>query len=123
MFYSFGNPPIVSTQAEATNPTTAAILAEIAGLQGGLYEARIVCGASTLATMLIEQCLSTGLGSTALRSSGGNGELGQRTVYTPVMQSAQYMLRFKATDGDRIRVRTSALTGTASATIILESVT
>lgn len=123
MFYSYGNRPIVSTQAEATNPTTGTILAEITGLAADLYEARILCGASTLATMLIEQCLSSGLGSTALRSSGGNGELGVRTVYTPVQQTAQYMLRFNATAGDRIRVRTSALTGTAAATIILESVT
>lgn len=131
MFYSFGNIPLVSTQGEATNPTSTVLLAEITGLGPSsvtpgfeLYEGRVIVGASTLAVALVEHCLSSGLGSSALRSSGSAGELGQRVIYTPVMQSGQYMIRLRAFTGDRLRVRLSTtITGTAAATIILEPLT
>jgi hypothetical protein len=126
MFYAPGNPPITSTQGEATNPTTSALLAEVTGLggetKGGgtLYEARVLLGASTLATFWVEQCQSTGLGSTALREGGAY--LGRRILYGTI-QSAQYMVRFRAEPGDRLRVRLqAAVTGTAAATLQLEAV-
>jgi hypothetical protein len=126
MFYGPGNPPQTSTQAEVTNPSTSDLLAEVQGLggeangAGALYEARVIVGASTLATFWVEQCLSSGLGSTALQTGGAN--LGRRVVYGTI-QSAQYMVRFRAASGDRLRVRlAAALTGVAAATIQVEAV-
>ena len=126
MFYASGNPPITSTQGEATNPTTSVLLAEVTGLggetkgAGTLYEARVLVGASTLATFWVEQCLSTGLGSTALQEGGAF--LGRRVLYGTI-QSAQYMLRFRAVSGDRLRVRVgTGLTGVAAATLQVEAV-
>jgi hypothetical protein len=117
MFYGYGNQPITSTQTEQTNPSTATILAELSSLGTKNYEARILIGGSTTATYLLEQCLSSGLGSTALRE--GNQFLGQRTFYG-VTQTAQYVLRFQGVAGDRIRVRCSGFTGVGSATIQIE---
>ena len=126
MFYGAGNPPITSTQGEQTNPTTSALLAEVTGLggetngNGTLYEARVIVGASTLATFWVEQCLSSGLGSSALQ--GGGAFLGRRVLYGTI-QSAQYMVRFRAASGDRLRVRLgTALTGVAAATLQVEAV-
>jgi hypothetical protein len=126
MFYGASNPPITSTQGEATNPTTSVLLAELTGLggelngAGSLYEARLLMGASTLATFWVEQCHSTGLGSTALRE--GDAYLGRRVLYGTI-QSAQYVLRFRALSGDRLRVRLqAAITGTAAATLQVEVV-
>lgn len=126
MFYAPGNPPVTSTQGEATNPTSTVLLAQVTGLGGEgnsggkLYEARVIVGASTTAqTFYVEQCLSTGLGSTALRTGGAY--LGQRVIYGTV-QSAQYMVRFRAEAGDLVRVRLStSLTGTAAATLQVEA--
>jgi hypothetical protein len=123
----WGNPPRTSTQAEATNPTTSVLLAEIQDLggptngNGVLYDARVLVGASTLATVWLEQCLSSGLGSTALRST--TAELGRRVLYVQVNQTAQYLVRFRATSGDRLRVRLGGgITGTAAATLQVEAV-
>ena len=127
-FFAPGNPPRTSTQGTFTNPSTSDLLAEISSLGGEtnrpdvLYEARIIIGASTLCTAVIEHCLSTGLGSTALQTDGLKGQLGARTIYATVNQSAQYVLRFRGTTGDRVRVRlTAAITGTAAATLQIEA--
>ena len=126
MFYKHGNPPLNSTQAQATNPTTSVLLAEVVlagetNSDAQLYEARVIIGCSTTTQEFwVEQCLSTGLGSTALRT--GAYELGRMVLYGTV-QSAQYMVRFKGTAGDRVRVRLSAaLTGTAAAKVQVEAV-
>lgn len=125
MFYASGNPPITSTQGEATNPTTSALLAEVTGLggeskgAGTLYEARVIVGCSTLATFWLEQCVSSGLGSSALQEGGAF--LGRRILYGTI-QSAQYMVRFRAASGDRLRLRAAAtIAGTVAATIQVEA--
>lgn len=130
MFYGTGNPVQTSTQVtEVSNPTTATILAEITGLGGETnragkeYEARIVLGASTLAVFWLEQCQSSGLGSTALSTTANC--LGRRTLYATIHQSAQYCLRFTAQPNDRLRVRVagdhSTFTGTVAATLQVEA--
>ncbi len=125
MFYGSGNPPITSTQGEATNPTTSALLAEVTGLggeangAGKCYVARVIVGCSTLASVWLEQCLSSGLGSTALQEGGAF--LGRRILYGTI-QSAQYVVRFRAAPGDRIRLRPAAgISGTVAATIQVEA--
>ena len=126
-FFAPGNPPRTSTQGTFTNPSTSDILAEITGLGGEnnrpdvLYEARVIIGTSTLAAVLIEHCLSSGLGSTALQTDGTKGQMGSRLVFTQPL-SAQYVLRFRGTTGDRVRVRAAAaITGTAAATLQIEA--
>ncbi len=126
MFYGDGVQIITSTQALVNNPSTASILAEVQGLAAQNYEARVICGASTLAAFWVEQCLSTGLGSTALQASKSQ-HLGRRTIFATVNQSAQYMFRFKAEANDlsRVRVRRdgSTWTGDAACTLQLEPMT
>lgn len=117
MFYAYGNQPITSTQGEQTNPSTATLMAEIAGLASKNYEARILFGGSTTATWLLEQATSSNLSSVAFRE--GAQFLGQRVFYG-VTQTAQYVLRFQGVSGDRLRVRCSGFTGTGAATIQLE---
>ena len=127
MFYTHGNPPLQSTQAQATNPTTSVLLAEVQGLggesngNGQLYEARVIIGCSTTTQEFwLEQCLSSGLGSTALSTNAH--ALGRLVLYGTV-QSAQYMVRFRGTSGDRLRIRLgAALTGTAAAKLQVEAV-
>lgn len=119
-FYAIGNLPITSTQALAANPTTGTLLAEIEGLQEQVYEARIIAGGSTLAELWIEQCLSTGLGSTALRTSAVAGHLGRRVVFTPTQQSAQFIVRFRAETSDRIRARVGAGISAGSYAVMIQ---
>jgi len=121
-FYGYGNPPRTSTQAAATNPSTAVILAEVLALGGELnrgpvlHEARIIIGCSTASQYWVEQCLSSGLGSTALSTSAG--ALGRVHLFATVNQSAQYVLQFVGVSGDRLRVRPAvAVTGDAAVTL------
>lgn len=118
MWYGFGNRAQTSTQAAATNPSTTTILAEITDLTNDRYEARVLLGASTYATFLVEQATSSVL--TAIREGGA--ALGRRTIYGSINQTGQYMLRFTAESGDRLRVRLAGAiaAGEASATIQLE---
>lgn len=110
--HGLANRPLYSTQAVSSNASTATLLAEISSLVNGVYEGYLVAGCSTIATFQVEQTLSTGLGDTALRSSGGTGQLGRMTIYTPADQSAEYLFSFSAETDDRIRVRLGvAITG------------
>jgi hypothetical protein len=120
MFYAIGDQVLTSTQGTQSNPTTATLIAQVSGLASQNYEARILCGCSTLAVFHLEQCLSTGLGSTALREGGGY--LGRRVLRATVGQTGQYVLRFKGESGDLVRLRVggSTFTADADATIQLE---
>ncbi len=108
-----GNVPLKSTAGIQTNPSTATIVAEISSLAEGLYETRWAVGASTGAIVLLEHCLSTGLGSTAIRD--------QTAVYTVSNGSGEYVFAYSAQTGDRFRVRTnSSFTGSIAAKISAE---
>ena len=119
MFYGVGNQPLTSTQGIVNNPSTASILAEVQGLKALNYEARIVCGASTLATFWVEQVNSSALSATVRDSAG---HLGRRTLFATVNQSAQYMLRFRAETDDivRITIRRDGSTWTGDAACMLQ---
>lgn len=127
-----GNAPINSTGGYSgstghngllTNPSTSDIIAEIDSTQfanvtprGGVYLVTMELGASTLATWQIEQCLSTGLGSTAVRDL--------TFIQTPSGQSGQYQLTYKIEQGDRVRARLqSGITGVATAKLSAEPLT
>ncbi len=103
-----------SVLAVTSNPTTSALLAEIDATQLGStawprhreYMVTWVCGASSLASFRLDQALSTGLGSTAIRS--------RTVVFTGANQSAQFVLPYTLEPSDRLRVTVdSSFTGNA----------
>ena|SRR3990167_4388659 len=114
-FYDWGNVPVNSTQDVASNPTTGVLIAEIVSSQfggnlaarAGSYRVTWIVGASTLASFRLEHCLSSGLGSTALRD--------RTVVWTALNQSAQYVANYRIEPGDRLRVRADPALAAASA--------
>mgnify|MGYP001595243287 CR=1 FL=1 len=131
-FFDWGNKPISSTQAPASNPTTATLLAELdstqlgpmmngsvstaAGAHNALGRVTAILGGSTVADWRIERTLSTGLGSTAI----------QETVplFTPSGQSGQYVFVREFQPGDRLRARVaSSLTANVNAFLQVEPLT
>ncbi len=123
--FDWGIRPIASTAASASNPTTATLVAEVdatainAAITAGIGSLPcqvnwvVGCSASTTGQFLLEHCLSTGLGSTAIYD--------QTLVFTPAGQSGQFNRRYLVTNGDLFRVRmASTVTGTVSAKIQVE---
>jgi len=111
-FFVTGNPPLTSTQTTATDPSTTTLVAEldsttlITTQRGGIYLLNWWPGASTNAVWWLEHCLSTGLGSTAIRE--------RQIIRTVTNQHAQYVRKFVLEANDRIRVRVgSTFTGDA----------
>lgn len=116
-----GTPSVKSTAATATNPTTATIIAELTstghstsagfGMQSGdapkQVQVSAFLGTSTQATAWwLEHVLSTGIGSTAIKS--------RRVLITPSGATSQFVVKYDLVLGDRIRVRVSAaFTGSA----------
>lgn len=123
MWRDWGSVPVNSTGGLETNPSTATLVAEIDSTQlgavlagGSVYQVIWVVGASTTATWQLEQCSSTGLGSTAVRDL--------TYVQTPAGQSGQYVLSYKLQKGDRLRARLqTGITGVATAKIAAEPMT
>lgn len=124
----WGNQPIWSTGVgRASNPSTTTLVAEIDSTQlqtitgssiagaGRSVVCRVtaIVGASTLADWTVEQALSTGLGSTAVRQLV--------PILTPSGQSGQYVFGAVVEPGDRIRARlNSSFTGNANAFLQVE---
>ena len=130
---NFGNVPLVSTTAATTtDPSTASVVAELRIPATGstrvpsLYEVRYLVGASTGAIWRIETCLSTGLGSTAIRMADNDSSNAfQRSiVFTGSNQTSEFVLTQKAYPNDLFRVvPLSSFTGTAAASIEAEALT
>lgn len=118
-FYLPGTPPINSTGTRQTDPSTSVILAEIdsttlGSTRGGIFMFSIWAGCSTVADLAIEHCLSTGLGSTAVRE----------TVLIRISPNLtpQYQKAFKLSPGDRVRARPqTAITGTQTCEVKLQA--
>ena len=122
-FFGWGNRSINSPSTGlVANPTTATLIAEldVNGTNGSVrsggepYQVSWILGvATTLATFRCEQCLSTGLGDTAIRDLS--------VMLVSSGQSAQFITKHNAEAGDRFRVRVaSSLTGNVAAKIIAE---
>jgi hypothetical protein len=120
-YFESGNTPIQSTSAPlGSDPSTSTLLAEIDSTQlagtlpgGQNYQITAIVGASTNAQWLIEQCLSTGLGSTAIRTL--------TSILTPTAMSGQYTWKWKLEQGDRIRARVnSSFTAVTSVKLFAE---
>ena len=111
------NPPIDSTAAGATDPSTTALLAELDSTNfsnqtsqrsGRLYTVNIWVGGSTAALWTIEHATSTNIASSAVTSA--------LRVRTASGQHSQFVRVFKLEANDRIRVRhPSSLSGTFEA--------
>lgn len=108
------SPPVNSTAGQATDPSTSDIVAELDSTQlhtvnhTQLYDVKVWLGCSTVGDFVLEHCLSTGLGSTAIRE----------TTFLRVSPNLtpQYVKRFSLERGDRIRVRVAtAITGSQTA--------
>ena len=121
--FDVGSVPVFSTgTGVSANPTTATLLAEIDSTQFQThspnrtlpYQVTWFIAATTLAQLTLEHCLSTGLGSTALRC--------EIPALVTVNQTGQYITKHAIQPGDRLRVRVegSTFTGTACVWISAE---
>jgi hypothetical protein len=109
-----GNRPILDTQGQLTNPTTSTLIADTGALPAGLYEIRVLMGASVAAQFLI-----------ARRDAGNSADVGDvPVVYTPAGQTSQIVLLYELEASERVRVMmNAAITGTAAATVQAECMT
>ena len=124
-FFDVGSVPVFSTGAgTATNPSTTTLIAELDSTQLNSFsgtkawpgQVTWIVGASTLATLVLEQATSTTIDSTTPRDA--------IQIQVPVNQSGQYMTKHRIEVGDRLRVRAlSTFTGTAVAKIYAEPLT
>ena len=129
-----GNVPLYSTTAATvTDPSTASLIAELiipasistSGAPPSYYEVRYAVGASTGGAWRLECALSSGLGSSAIRTTENDSTSAlQRTiVFTGSNQTAEYVFTHKAYPGDRFRiVPLSSLTATAAGSIQIEGI-
>ncbi len=122
-YFQTGNPPITSTFAAATDPSTTALLAELdssnfsraaGSLKERIYNVMAYLGGSTGAYWVVERSASTAI----------NSGLEQFRVRTASGQTSQFVFRFRSTAvTDRIRVRhVSSVTGTFDATLLAEEI-
>jgi len=130
---NYGNVPLFSTTAATqTDPSTATVVAELvlpnpgSSAYASQWEVRYSVGASTGAIWRLECCLSTGLGSTAIRltDNDSSNAFQRAIVFTGSNQSSEFVFTHKAYPGDRFRVvPLSSFTGTAAAAIQAEAIT
>lgn len=122
-FFQTGNPPINSTFASATDPSTSALLAELDSSNFGesaqrkrdrVYGVNAWLGGSTGALWVLESVTSTAVGSAAI--------IDRVFLRTASGQTSQFVHKFKlSATTDRIRVRhASSATGTFDAKLQAE---
>lgn len=129
-----GNVPLVSTTAGTlSNPSSGTLIAELiipasistVNAPPSYYEVRYTIGASTGGVWRLECAHSSGLGSTAIRTTENDSSSAlQRTiVFTGSNQSAEYVYTYKAYPGDRFRIlQESTITATVAGKIQIEGV-
>lgn len=107
----FGNPPVLDSVAEATNPAGAQVMADTGALDAGVYEARIIVGGSVAGQYRVER-----------RNAANGANVGDTVVlYGAAAQSGQYALTYILEASERIRiVMDDALTGVAACAIQVE---
>ena len=126
-YFDWGSPPILSTGGQQNNASTSTMLAELdssngLNTRGGLYNLNIWVGCDTLVTVVLENCLSTGLGSSAileshlLRVVGGQTSQFVRKVVLEGVNSS-------SPQGGRFRVRpTATISGLAEVKLMAEEI-
>lgn len=107
----FGNKPIVETEGVKTNPTTSTLMADTGALVAGIYEARVILGASAAASFQVQR-----------RNAANGANVGDVPVIrVPASASGQYQITFELEASERIRVMMNAnLTGDGEATLNVE---
>ena len=123
-FFLPGNVPINSTFAQATDPSTTALLAELdsSNFQLGstaparMYGVNIYLGGSTGALWVVEHATSTNIASSAVAD--------RVFLRTASGQTSQFVHNFRLTAvSDRIRVRhPSSVTGTFDAKLSAQEI-
>lgn len=103
-----GYPIAHDASADETNPTTATILADTGALEGGIYRAHLVLGASAAAKFAVQR-----------RNAANSANVGDVVnIYVAAGTTEEVTLRFALEKDERVRVTMLAnLTGTASAAI------
>ncbi len=122
----FGSQPIKSTRGLVAGSTisTNVPIAEVDSTQLGstswvkqrtFLVSWVIGSATTISRWRLEQTLSTGVGSTAIRD--------QTNVFASSNQSAEFMMTYTLEPGDRLRARlASTVAGDASAKISAEPI-
>lgn len=108
--FAAGNPPLWESEGVKTNPSAGDVLADTGALAVGLYDIRILVGGSAAASWTVNR-----------RNAANGADVGdQPLVYTPAgaSQWAQFTMSLEASE--RVRLKVSALTGTACALITAE---
>lgn len=110
--YSRGNAPILDSQGELTNPTTATVIAD-SGVVAfrGLYEVRVIIGGSVAAQFQLQR-----------RNAANGANVGDVVgLYGAAGQSSQFVLNYYLDAGERVRLMMDDnLTGTAYCAITVE---
>jgi hypothetical protein len=110
--FARGNAPIFNSVAEATNPASGAVMADTGAVAfRGLYDVRVIIGASATATFDVQR-----------RNAANNANVGSVvTLYAAAGQSSEFILTYALDVGERIRVVMHAsLTGTSTCAIQIE---
>lgn len=124
-YNDWGNPAIRSDSTLVAGDSTATLFAEIpssaitavipSGFPDKEFMTTWILGGSTYTVWRCEQCLSTGLGSTAIRDT--------TFIQTPPGQSGQYQWKLRLQSGDLLRARLNSTVALVSAKIIAEPLT
>lgn len=110
----YGNPPVLDSAGKQTNPTTATVLADTGALVAGLYEVRVLLGASAAAIFALER-----------RNAANGANVGDvPAIYVPAAGSLYAVFTYVLEASERLRVvMETNLTGTAAATLQVERLT
>jgi hypothetical protein len=128
---NWGNPPLLSTTAPSqSNPSTATLCAELIlptvgdTTVGDYYEVRWGLGGSTTTYWRLEAATSSGLSTTAIRTTPGNSAQQRLNVWTGTGLTHEFVTTLFAKPGDRFRAMVeSTTTSTVSAWIQAEALT
>lgn len=105
----FGGYPVhLSASADTTNPTTASILADTGALEGGVYDVRVVLGASAAAKFAVQR-----------RNAANDANVGDVIIiYCAANVGLVHTLLTELEPNERIRITMATnLTGTAAASV------
>lgn len=113
--YSFQPYPVTRDgNVKQTNPTTADVQADTGALTAGLYDIKIITGASVAATWLVQ-----------VRNAANNGNIGDtHTFYTAAGQSAEFVIaNLDIAANERVRLLPEVnITGTSASSIFTHRV-
>lgn len=103
-----GYPITTDASAATTNPADDAVQADTGALEAGMYEARILCGASAAAKFRVER-----------RNAANDANVGDTPIiYVAAGDTVTAVLRFQIEKDERIRVAMEdALIGNCAVTI------